>query len=236
MLDPVLFLPDFMTDLRLFGPQIRALSAERPVMGLPVARCERIESFASDLLSVAPPKFAVVGQGLGGAVALELLRRAEDRVSRIALIGTSFRAEPPSEASDREPQIIAASAGRFDETIRELIGAGGLAPGPERGAVLAELMDMARDLGPTAFRGQSRALQRRPDHQATLRAIKVPALVMVGRHDRICLPKRQDVMAELIRGAVFNVIETSGRFPTLEAPEAVTTALRSWLSAPLAPR
>lgn len=227
---PILLLPDFMCDLRLFGPQVPVLCRDRPVLAAPMGRCERIESFAADLLDDAPARFGLLGQGLGGAVALEMLRRAGDRVAGLALIGTAFQSEAPAEASAREAGIIAATSGRFEETIRDQIPKSGLGPGPDRTRVTAELVAMAQTLGPEAYRRQSRALQRRPDQQATLRQIKCPTLVLGGEHDAITPPKRQRFLAEMIRGAEIRILEEAGRYPTLERPQEALSALESWLS------
>ncbi|ROT98547.1 alpha/beta fold hydrolase [Histidinibacterium lentulum] len=227
---PLLLLPDFMCDLRLFGPQLAVLGRDRPLVAVPMGRCERVESFASDLLDHAPPRFVLAGQGLGGAVALEVLRKAGDRIRGLALIGTTFQSEAPAEASAREAGIVAATTGRFEETMRAHVLKSGLGPGPDRTRVTAELIDMARSLGPDAYRRQSRALQRRPDQQATLRQIKCPALVLGGGHDAISPPKRQSFLAEMIRDAEFVLLEEAGRFPTLERPDETLSALVGWLS------
>ncbi len=77
-----------------------------------------------------------------------------------------------------------------------------------------------------------RALQRRRDQQATLRKIKVPALVMCGAHDRLTPVKRHEFMAELIPYAKLHIVEDAGHVPTLEAPEEVTEVLRTWMRQP----
>ncbi|KAA9009844.1 alpha/beta fold hydrolase [Histidinibacterium aquaticum] len=230
MREPILFLPDAMTDLRLFEPQIAALSGQYAVMSAPLSTCDRIENFASDLLSVLPPRIAVVGQGLGGTVALELVRRAPNRVTRLALVGTSFQPDTPAEATAREPQMVAASAGRFEEIARGFVGQAGYGPGAERVAVQAALLRMALDLGPSVFRTQSRALQKRRDQQPVLRQIAGPVLLLGGRHDKLCPPKRLEFMAELMDSDPPEILEQSGRYPSLEEPQAVTEALRGWLA------
>jgi pimeloyl-ACP methyl ester carboxylesterase len=227
---PLLLLPDFMCDLRLFGPLMPALGRNRALVCVPVGQCERIESFASDLLDVAPPRFVLLGQGLGGAVALEVLRRAGERVSALAMIGTAFQSEAPAEASAREAGIVAAASGRFEETMRAHIHKSGLGPGPARTRVTSDLVAMALTLGPDAYRRQSRALQRRPDQQATLRQIKCPTLVLGGAHDAISPPRRQSFLAEMIRGAELCMLDEAGRYPTLECPEDAFAALDGWLS------
>ncbi|MEM9579574.1 MAG: alpha/beta fold hydrolase [Pseudomonadota bacterium] len=232
MIEPVVFLPGMMCDARLFGPQIAELSADRPVMAAPVHQGERVEEIASALLAQLPAKFALAGLSMGGIVAMEVLRRAPDRVTRLALMDTNPLPETPQVAAGREPQIIGARSGRLLEVMREEMKPNYLAPGPQRVDVLNLVMDMAEVLGPEAFVRQSRALQRRRDQQKTLRACKVPALVLCGEHDALCPVKRHSFMAELIPYAELRVIPGAGHLPTLEQPAATTAALKEWLAQP----
>lgn len=232
MTEPIVFLPGMMSDARLFAPQIRAFSATRPVMVAPITRGQRIEEIASALLPVLPRKCALAGMGMGGVVAMEILRRAPDRVMRIALMATTCLAETPQAAADREPQIVKAKAGKLTEVMRELVPPGCLAPGPQRPQVLQTVAEMAQELDPEIFIAQSRALQRRRDLQATLRRIHQPALVLCGAYDTLFPVKRHQSMADLIPHARLAVIEQAGHLPTLEAPEATNHALRHWLETP----
>lgn len=222
-----------MCDARLFGPQIAELSSEFSVMVSPVTRGERIEEIASGLLDELPQRFALAGLSMGGIVAMELLRRAPDRITRIALMDTNPLAETPQVAAAREPQIVKARTGRMHDVMRDEMKPNYLAPGPYRSEILDMVMDMADALGPEVFVRQSRALQRRRDQQGTLRKCKVPTLVMCGAHDALCPVKRHTFMAELIPGAQLRVLEDAGHLPTLEAPAETTQALRDWLKQPL---
>lgn len=236
MRDAVVFLPGLMCDARLFGPQIADLSREGPVMVAPPVTGERIEEMASSLLDVLPRRAALVGHGLGAAVAIEILRRAPDRVSRVALMGISPLGETPHEAADRDPQIIRVRSGRLDDVIREQIAAAGLAPRPHRGEIIGLLVEMAAGLGPEVYVRQSRALQRRRDPQSTLGRIAVPALVLCGAHDALYPVERHRLMADLIERAGLEVIEGAGHYPMLESPDEVSDALRDWLAAPAGAR
>lgn len=233
MPEPLVMLPGMMCDARLYGPQIADLSSERAVMCAPVHLGERVEEIASGLLDELPKKFALAGLSMGGIVAMEILRRAPDRVTRIALMDTNPLPEPPAVAAAREPQIIRARSGRLMDVMREEMKPAYLAPGPQRADVLALVMDMSEVMGAEAFARQSRALQRRRDQQSTLRKCKVPAMVLCGEYDTLCPVKRHSFMAELIPYAELQVISGAGHLPTLEQPEATTAALRAWLAQPL---
>lgn len=233
MRDPIVFLPGMMCDARLFGPQLAMLGGAHMLVSAPVTQGERIEEIASGLLDGLPRRFALVGYELGGIVAMELLRRAPDRITRLALCAVSAQADTPEMAAAREPEIIRVRAGRLDEVMRARLQPQLLAPSPYAGDVLELMAAMAEDLGPDCFVRQSRALQRRRDQQSTLRKCRVPTRVIVGADDPQAPLKRQQFIADLIPHAELDVIEQAGHVPSLEAPEAFTDALRAWLAQPL---
>jgi len=232
-MEPIVFLPGMMCDARLFAPQLDALSRERSVMVAPTCVGERMEEIASNTLSAAPAKFALAGLSLGGIVAMEIYRRAPERVTRLALLDTNPMAETPERAAAREPQIVKVKAGQLREVMRDEMKPQYLAHGPYRQEILNLCMDMAEALGPEVFIRQSRALQRRRDQQATLRKIKCPALIMCGEDDKLCTPERHRFMAEMIPYSVFKVVGGAGHLPTLEQPRLTTDLLRDWLTQPL---
>lgn len=232
MRDPLVLLPGLMCDSQLFHEQIMALSAEHAIMVAPVSGGERLEEIASSLLDQLPARFALAGHSIGGMVAMEILRRAPDRVTRLALIDTSPLAETPQAAADYEPAIIKLKSGRLEEAVQTLVPAEALAPGQRRQAVVAEQVAMAMRVGEGAIIRQIRALQRRRDYQSALRRCRVPTLVLCGAEDALMPMKRHGFMAELIPYARLEVIEGAGHLAPLEQPEAVTAALRAWIEQP----
>ncbi|WP_420586678.1 alpha/beta fold hydrolase [Ruegeria sp.] len=233
MIEPLVLLPEMMCDARLFEPQISALSRQRAVMVAPVSVGERIEEIASALLDQLPHRFALCGLGMGGVVALELVRRAPDRISRLCLMATDAQADTPQLAAMREEYLVGAKAGRLEDVMCRIIGSDSMAPGPQRIPILNQVISMAQDHGPEVFERQIRALQRRPDQQAELRQIKVQSLVLCGAHDTLTPVRRHSFMADLIPNAELKVIADAGHLPTLETPEIVNGALADWLSTPV---
>lgn len=233
MVESLVLLPGMLCDSRLFAPQIEALSPEMTVTVAPVTGGDRIEEIASNLLDTLPHKFALAGLSMGGIVAMEILRRAPERVTRIALMDTNSLAETPQSAADYEPLITKLKAGLLDQAVANIMRPEYLAPGPDRTAVLHVVSKMAENIGCAAITRQARALQRRRDYQATLRKCKVPTLVLCGVHDTLTPVKRHEFMAGLIPYAELALVQDAGHLPTLEAPEAVTVALRVWMKQPL---
>lgn len=227
---PLLFLPGMMCDARLFAPQTAAFSAARTIVHGTMTRGRTMTEIAESVLEDAPREFAMAGLSMGGIVAMEIMRLAPERVTRLALLDTNPLAETPETAANREPQIVAARSGKLVDVMRDEMKPRYLAPGAARGPVLDVVMEMATALGPDVFVRQSRALQRRPDQTETLKKLSVPVLVLCGRHDALCDVRRHEFMRELIPGAVLEVIEDAGHLPPLEQPEATTAALERWLT------
>lgn len=232
MQEPLVLLPGMMCDARVWATQLTVLSYERPVMVAPVCNGDRIEEIASGMLSALPAKFALCGHGMGGVIALELYRRAPERVLRLALIGTNPLSDTPQEAADREPRMIGAKSGRFEAMMEQDVVPRHVGQGPRRGQAIAELQEMATSLGPETFIRQERAMQRRRDAQGTLRRINVPTLVLAGDEDQIVPLKRQEFLAELIPYAKLGVLPGVGHMAMLEDPEGTTEALYTWMRQP----
>ncbi|MBO9396071.1 alpha/beta fold hydrolase [Shimia sp. R9_2] len=232
MQEPIVLLPGMMCDARLFAHQVTDLSKDHAVMVAPVTQGERISEIASALLPILPPKFALAGLSMGGIVAMDILRKAPERVTRIALMDTNPLAESPTSAAAYEPWIVGARAGRLDEVLSDFMRPEYLAPSVARADILNQVRDMGMALGPEVFVRQARALQRRRDQQSVLRKCKCPALVLCGEHDALTPVKRHSFMAELIPYAKLEVIPDAGHLPVLENPDAVTAALRTWMRQP----
>ncbi|MEW2918574.1 alpha/beta hydrolase [Ruegeria sp. ANG10] len=229
---PLVLLPGMMCDARLFQPQIATLSGSRPLMTFPLAKQDSVQAMAADILSNAPPVFALAGLSMGGIVAMEVVRQAPIRVERLALLDTNPLAEKPEVKARRGPQMKAVQAGQLRQVMRDEMKPNYLADGPHQGAILDLCMAMAVDLGPDVFLRQSRALMDRPDQTEILAAYPGPSLVMCGREDGLCPVERHRLMHDLIPNSTLRIIEEAGHLPTLEQPNETTAALIRWLEAP----
>ena len=166
--ETLVMIPPLLCDARVFEAQLTALSRNHAVMVAPTTCGERMEEIASQILGWAPSRFALLGMGMGGMVASEVRRRASERVSRLARVGTTAHADTPERAAARETQIIAARAGRWEDVLTHEINTQWLAPTSDGPQVSARLMQMGQDVGAENYIKQIRALQRRKDQQATI--------------------------------------------------------------------
>jgi len=143
MADPLLLIPGMMCDARLFTPQINEFSATRSVQVAAVTDCKSIEDMAQKVLDSAPQHFALAGLSMGAMVAMEILQRAPERVTRVALMDTNSQSETPAIAAMREPQIVGVMAGRLPEVMSDVMRPEYLAAGPKRAEVLNLMQAMA---------------------------------------------------------------------------------------------
>ena len=230
--EPIVLVPPVLCDGRVFADQIGVLSVDHPVLVAPSRGQDTIGEIAQRALDASPDSFALCGAGMGGTVALEMIHRAPERVSRIALINAVAQADTPAMASDRETQIIAAKSGRFDDVVAHELDLARLYNSADSG-IATLLHRMAEGIGPEAYIAAARAMQKRKDQQGVLRRIRQPALVICGDADPQTPVRRQEFIAEMIPYASHEVIENAGFLPTLEQPEAVSAVLKRWVGQPL---
>jgi len=227
---PLVIIPGFMADARVFLPQIIEFGGSRPVLVAPPATADTIERIGEELAPALPERFALLGHGLGSEVAIELCRTRADQVTHMALVAADGLSEQPAEAAAREERIVAARAGRLADAMAAEIPEHVLAPGPKRAGILDLVLGMGLALGPDVYVRQSRALQHRPDQQETLRRARIPTLVLAGRADRLAPLRRQELLATLMPRGRLCVIEDAGHLPQIEQPEAVNAALHALLA------
>ncbi len=83
-----------MCDARMWGDIPDRLSEWSVVHALPTG-FDSVRAIAADILGRAPQAFALAGLSMGGIVAMEIVRQAPLRVSRLALLDTNPLADAP---------------------------------------------------------------------------------------------------------------------------------------------
>jgi pimeloyl-ACP methyl ester carboxylesterase len=168
---------------------------------------------------------------MGGIVALEMWRQAPQRIERLALLDTNYRADTPQRRQLRNQQITRAAKGELENILRNELKPNYLARLHRNNTpLLDEVLAMGIELGESVFIEQSAALRDRPDSTLTLATIECPTLVLCGDEDQLCPVELHRSMAQRITGAHLDVIENCGHLSTLEQPAAVNQAMYAWLN------
>jgi pimeloyl-ACP methyl ester carboxylesterase len=190
---------------------------------------DTIEGVAQRLLDNAPPKFVLVGHAMGGFVAFEIMRRAPERVAKLALISTLASADGPAQTARRQGYIDLVESGNFDQVVEERIPI--LFPEEKRSdaRLVGIARQMAADTGADTFLAQQRAIMARIDSRPRLGEIAVPTLLIWGEKDGITSRAHHDEILDAIPGARLEVVAGAGHLPTVEAPEVVVPLLTEFV-------
>jgi pimeloyl-ACP methyl ester carboxylesterase/predicted ester cyclase len=232
---PVVFLPGTVCDARLFEPLVAATGISDWTLG-PMSGGKTAVEQACIVLAEAPNRFALVGFSLGGIVALEIIAQAPERVIALALIDTTPRPDPPTNARARRKTLETARSegmegyildawdklvspdNRLDTTLRETIVA------------------MARDSGVDVLASQTEIAIHRADSRKRLADISVPTLIIVGADDAVCPIAAHQEIAAGIPGARLITIAGAGHFSPLEKPQALASHMLEWLERAQCPK
>jgi pimeloyl-ACP methyl ester carboxylesterase len=225
---PLVLLPAMLCDAELYRAQIEGLAdvADARVV---VASESSLARSAEVVLAQAPPRFALAGTSFGGNVALEVVAAAPARVAGLWLTGSNPGAHSDPGGARRLSEHVHAGAWEpvVDELARRCIHPGG----PRAKDALATLRAMALRAGPDVFLRQNESVITRADRAGVLATLRVPTLLLWGRHDQFSPPERAHAIAARMTAAQVVVVEDCGHLPTLERPEIATAAVGEWLAA-----
>jgi len=233
----LLLLPGLLCDHASWAPAIAPLECHSGCRVLAYANEHSLASMAARVLEQAPPTFALAGHSMGGRVALEVVRRAPHRVTRLALLDTGYRSRPDGSAGDdeRRRRISLLALAREQgmramgrEWMRAMVH-------PERlhdDALVEAILAMIERQTPDTYAAQIDALLSRPDVSGLLRSLRLPTLVACGRQDAWSPLVQHEEIAELVPGSRLVAFDDCGHMAPMERPAAVATALAAWLSMP----
>jgi pimeloyl-ACP methyl ester carboxylesterase len=224
---PIILVPGLFCTPRIYADQIPALWQFGPVTVADHRRHNTMTDIARSILATAPPSFALAGLSMGGYIALEIMRLAPERVSKLALLDTTARPDSPEQTKVRSDQIALAKNGGLGKIAYAAMPM--LLHRHEDAKLREVVVQMAADSGADAFISQQEAIMGRADSRSLLASIRCPTLVMVGEQDKLIPPDRSQELAAGISGARYVAVPDCGHISTLEQPGATTQALIEWL-------
>jgi len=226
---PLVLVPGLLCDARLWQPQLQALGDIAEMAVADVTRDGSIAAMADRVLAGAPERFALAGLSMGGYVAQEMVRRAPQRVLRLALLDTNARADTEEQKKRRAELIALAQRGTFKGVTPRLLP---LLVHPDRlndTPLVETVMTMAESVGKDAFLRQQRAIMERTDGRESLHGIRSPTLVVAGRDDAIMPVEWLEELARGIPGAKLEILPEGGHCASETALEAFNRAVVSFL-------
>jgi pimeloyl-ACP methyl ester carboxylesterase len=227
--ETLVLLPGLLATRRVWQNQIEALSDIADIVVPELYDHDSMGAMAEAALAAVKGPFSLAGFSMGGYVAFEMLRRARDRVRRLALVDTQAIPDTPEATARRLGFIEQTRIGRFKGVQPAIMPVIVHSSRLDENALTQPILDMALEVGAEGFVREQHATMARPDSRPMLGSIQMPTLVIVGRQDQTTPLARAEEMAATIRNARLVVIEQCGHMSPLERPAEVTAALRRWL-------
>jgi 3-oxoadipate enol-lactonase len=233
---PLLMLHSLGTDGRVWQPQAEALAGRFRVL-CPDLRGHgltdvtpgpyTIEGMARDVLhaleALGIGRLPVVGLSIGGMIAQSLAHQAPGRVASLVLCDTAVAIPPAALWRERAATVRAHGMAAVADAVLARWLTPAAAP-----AALASLRGMLLATDPEGYAGAAEAIAA-ADLTATTRALRLPALVLVGDRDAATPPAAAEALRAAIPGARLGLIAGAAHIPTIEQPRRVTEALLGFL-------
>jgi len=225
----VIFLHAFPLDARMWGAQTGLLpfSASAPTL-YPLG--DSMSAWAWNLLQAAGDEpLVVVGCSMGGSCALEMARRASDRIAALVLVASKAEHRPEPEL--RDGYVAALQAGGIRQLWPDMVGrffGPAVEPGAAAAAEAIAMQQRTEDLirAVQVFHG-------RPDATSVLAGWKKPLLVIGGDRDGFVSMRKLSAVAEAAPQGQLHVMRDCGHFASLERPAEFNTVLRDFVRSTL---
>ena len=208
------------------------------------------------LEKVVGERAVLVGNSMGGFLAIAEAAREPERVSGLVLVAPAV---PLARGARLDARVLALFAGLAlpfvgtalirrrarrgpEQSVRDLLALCCVDPSRIAADVLEAHVALARERAMhgaavgddflSAARSLTVALARRAQFFERVRAVKAPALIVQGANDRLVRVEAARALAAARPDWRLEVLDDVGHVPQLEAPERFLAVVEPWLAAP----
>jgi pimeloyl-ACP methyl ester carboxylesterase len=211
---------------RLIVPDLRGFGGSDAPPG-PYTMDQQADDLAALLDHVGLAQATLCGLSMGGYIAMAFMRRHAARARALILADTKAGADGDEAQAGREANARLAET-QGAAAIADKMIPGLVAPGAGQ-ALRDELRAMILANTPQGIAGALRGMAARPDSTVSLRAVAVPAVVIVGEEDGLTPPIEASQINMALAGSYVMMLPGVGHISSMEAPAVFTTALRVFL-------
>jgi len=227
---PVVFVHGFPFSHAMWDQQMMALPQEYRAVSYDVRGHGQsevgdgqysIEYFVDDLIGLLDhlgiKQSVICGLSMGGYVALRTAERHPERVRALVLCDTRSEADPNEAKVKRAGQaksVKQTGAKAFaDGFVKAVFAPATFQSNPK---AVDAIKAVIAGTSPLSIAGTLLALSSRTDTTASLSAINVPTLIMVGELDTLTPPAASEAMHKLIKGSTLQIIPQAAHMSNLE--------------------
>jgi 3-oxoadipate enol-lactonase/4-carboxymuconolactone decarboxylase len=174
--------------------------------------------------------FAYAGNSVGGAVGLQLLLDAPDRVRAAVVLCSAPRIGTPEAWTERAATVLADGTSIMVESSTERWFSPGFTT--REPATAGSLLQSLQDADATGYAQVCRALAAW-DVRDRLTRIEAPVLAVAGADDAVAPPADARALAEGVRDGRSVVLEAVAHLAPAEAPAAVARLIREHAGVPV---
>ncbi len=231
MTQPLVLLSGLLCDEIIWADVADRLADIADIRIIAFAGFTSIGAMAEHVLALAPAEFALAGHSMGGRVALEVVRRVPQRVTRLALLNTGAHPLRSDEREGRNRLVRLARERGMSAVAAEWLPPMMGSSQTRSAGLMRRLTAMVERATPESFAAQINALLERPDAEAVLPTISVRTLLLSGTADTWSpLSQHRDMLRSVPHARLVG-IEGAGHMAPIEQPDAVARELREWLAA-----
>ena len=237
--DPLVLLHSLGCDSSLWDAVVPAFSSVRQVLRYDLRGHGRsedgaeecsIEDHVDDLLALLDacdlPRATLVGNSVGGMIALAAALRVPTRVRHLVLCATGARLGTPDGWSDR---MVAIREHGLDAMADHVLPRWFVPDfATRRPGLYAGYRARFAGMSVAGYLATCAAL-RDADYTRQVPALRLPTLVLNGEKDLTCPPAAGRELADRIPGACWRSIADAAHQPPVEQPMAFNTALSCFL-------
>lgn len=190
---------------------------------------ERIQTILFKLADAEQfTRFPVIGHSMGGYTALAMAEASPERISRIAMVHSTAKADTEEKKRNRERSISILNANRklfFGEVFKNLFH-------PERvdefSTQINQLLSDSDRMSLSAVTGTLKSLRDRKDRMDFLLQTRQPVSYFIGKYDNVLPAVDLEAEARLL-GAHYVISATSGHMGFYESPDEMHDFIRHFL-------
>jgi 3-oxoadipate enol-lactonase len=216
---------------RVITPDLRGFGESESGDGDPESMS--LDVYAADLAAMLDAlnveTVTLGGLSMGGYIAFAFLRAYAPRVSRLLLLDTKATPDTDEGRAGRFALMERVRANGAKAAVEAMLPRMFKAAEAARPALWERTRVMMEGASPRGIRGALQALADRPDSTPDLARIRVPTLIVVGDADVLTPPSDAAAMHRSIAKSELVTIPACGHLSTLEQPDVVNHALKSFL-------